>query len=52
MKKFQQIIVLRALSNLENENYASLLDQKQQIMDMFKSMNHHRQNISTSTPDA
>ena len=49
--KVQQIIALRAVSNSENENYASLLEQKQQILDMFKYINQCGQKLFTSTLD-
>ena len=49
--KVQQIIALRAVSNSENENYAFLLEKKLYMLDMFKSINHHENNLLASNPD-
>ena len=38
--KVQQITELRAVRNIENENYALLLYRNQKMLDVFKLINH------------
>ena len=49
--KVQEIIVLRAVSNVVNENNALLLDWKQQMMNIFKSIYYRQHNMFKLTPD-
>ena len=52
MIKLKQIIVLGAVKNSANENYASLLEKKKQTMDMFKYTNYCGENILPLTKEA
>ena len=51
MTKLQKIIALYAVKNSTNENYSYMLDKKQQMLDIFKYMNHCRHKMFTSTRD-
>ena len=50
--KVQQIIALRAVRNVENENCSLFWEKKQNMMDILRYKRYHRQNLFNSTPDA